>query len=63
MRFTIPQNAAASSDTRAAPSNGDSRHHCNEISSIPRSIASGDIEPSIHGLLNKLRIVTFHCSK
>lgn len=56
-RFTNPQTVAASSNTRAVPSNGIPCHLRNDISSIPRIICSGDIEPSVHGLLNRLRIV------
>jgi hypothetical protein len=62
-RFTNPQTVAASSNARAVPSNGDPCHPRNDISSIPRIICSGDIEPSVHGLLNKLRIVVFKAQR
>ena len=63
VRVTPPQIIAASSNARAVPSNGDPCHPRNDISSIPRIICSGDTEPSVHGLLNKLRIAVFQAQR
>lgn len=63
VRVTPPQITAASSNARAVPSNGDRCHPRNDISSIPRIICSGDTEPSVHGLLNKLRIALFQAQR